>query len=54
VNPYSDDEEDLNEIVELDGGVNESQPCRGDEPWLDQFDNDWHPADSCRCHRASR
>ena len=21
---------------EIDGDCNESQPCRGDEPWLDQ------------------
>ena len=26
------DEEDS----EFDGDCNESQPCRGDEPWLDQ------------------
>ena len=26
-------EEDYSEI---DGDCNESQPCRGDEPWLDQ------------------
>jgi len=22
---------------EIDGDCNESQPCRGDEPWLDQL-----------------
>lgn len=34
--------DDLNEIdgeddsLEIDGDCNESQPCRGDEPWLSQ------------------
>lgn len=51
---WTQNDEEFEEIAELDGNVNESQPCRGDEPWLDQFDLDWHPADSCGCHRASR
>jgi hypothetical protein len=31
--PYEDDERGIND------DCNESQPCRGDEPWLDHFSN---------------
>lgn len=34
---FVEDDWDIDEDdSEIDGDCNESQPCRGDEPWLDQ------------------
>ncbi len=33
---FLEDDWDFDDDSEIDGDCNESQPCRGDEPWLDQ------------------
>lgn len=33
---FPEDDWDFDDDSEIDGDCNESQPCRGDEPWLEQ------------------
>jgi hypothetical protein len=33
---FDDSGDTLDDDSEIDGDCNESQPCRGDEPWLTQ------------------